>query len=1271
MASLKEFLGSTGLGALWARITEELNKKATSADLADVATSGSYNDLEDKPFIPSAVSDLTDDSGHYTKPANGIPASDLEETYLTSFTETDPTVPSWAKEAEKPTYTAAEVDAMATSHPANNITAGNIENWTKQTNLLSVDSDHNNAYDYWWTLTIPRNALWNINNAPGSSGNLKYLYVPSTTGSNLVKLELPTSNGKLALISDTPAWARATNKPTYTAQEVGALPADTIIPTVPTNVSAFTNDAGYLTQHQDISGKADKSEIPTSISELTNDAGYITGYTETDPTVPAWAKASTKPSYTAAEVGAPTVAEMNSAIGNAIGNVHQFEVEIVQELPVENIKEHTVYFVPKEGATDDVYDEYVYIDNAWEMIGNTQIDLSNYVQKDQIATGNNAGLVKVNPNYGIKIEDNIIKVVQPQDAQIVAGLGTYTFITAAKQHMSAFFGLAKAAGDTTQVLSSNPVGTYTDEAKTAIRTMLGVATPADIPTNVSAFTNDAGYLTQHQDISGKANVADLATVATSGSYEDLSDKPTIPEVPVEDVQINDVSILNNRIVKIPIATNQTFGVIKAGGGLRFAANEPGKLMISSASTGNVRTGDEIYPICGNVAHAVAFFGLAKAAGNTTQQNDSTIGVYNNDAKQKIQNMLGITDLLSTEESSTATAAHVLNSTFMMDGKLYKATAAIAIGEAVVEGQNCEVVKADEVFVKNTDIATRNTFGLVSPDISMGTDITNGKLIVYPASIANIKAGTDAYRPITPSTQDSSTYYGLSKLAGVDLKNETVTVGTYPETSKTAIRSLIGAAAASDIPSVPVQDVQVNGTSVLSSGVANVPIMSASVAGVAKVAPYYGLDIITSGNSIDTIRVYGALSTDIKTGTNAYRPIVPNHQHESVFYGLTKAAGVDMSSSSNAVGTYTETAKTAIRSMIGATSSNVIAVQDTQPVEADAKIWMMETAPESVEIPTMEDLEGYVQKTDYASADTAGVIKVSAANGIQIYSSGLIATQPASTTEIKAGTGYFKVVVPYNAYEAAFYGLAKAAGDTTQSASSNAVGTYTDGAKTAIRNMLGAVGDVQINGTSITSSGVANIPICSSDTFGVVKVDANSFGIKINESGRLYTDTPGLNEIKVGTQAYKPIVPATQHSATFYGLAKAAGDTTMASSSNAVGTYTTEAKAAIHTMLGIDPASIAAQVDIPLVETVSGTTPTITGQPNVRYVCGEVSTITITPPASGSVDVIFESGSTATAMTVPSTVKWPAWFDAEALEINTTYEILITDGIYGSVMTWAT
>ena len=47
-----------------------------------------------------------------------------------------------------------------------------------------------------------------------------------------------------------------------------------------------------------------KPEIPSKVSQLQNDSGYLTDYTETDPTVPAWAKKATKPEYTAVEVGA-------------------------------------------------------------------------------------------------------------------------------------------------------------------------------------------------------------------------------------------------------------------------------------------------------------------------------------------------------------------------------------------------------------------------------------------------------------------------------------------------------------------------------------------------------------------------------------------------------------------------------------------------------------------------------------------------------------------------------------------------------------------------------------------------------------------------------------------------------------------------------------------------------------------------------------------------------------------------------------------------------
>ena len=51
-----------------------------------------------------------------------------------------------------------------------------------------------------------------------------------------------------------------------------------------------------------------------------------------------------------------------------------------------------------------------------------------------------------------------------------------------------------------------------------------------VPTNISAFENDAGYLTQHQSLSNYPKKTELATVATSGSYNDLKNKPTIPSV---------------------------------------------------------------------------------------------------------------------------------------------------------------------------------------------------------------------------------------------------------------------------------------------------------------------------------------------------------------------------------------------------------------------------------------------------------------------------------------------------------------------------------------------------------------------------------------------------------------------------------------------------------------------------------------------------------------------------------------------------------------------
>lgn len=97
-------------------------------------------------------------------------------------------------------------------------------------------------------------------------------------------------------------------------------------------------------------------------------------------------------------------------------------------------------------------------------------------------------------------------------------------------------------------------------------------------------------------------------------------------------------------------------------------------------------------------------------------------------------------------------------------------------------------------------------------------------------------------------------------------------------------------------------------------------------------------------------------------------------------------------------------------------------------------------------------------------------------------------------------------------------------------------------------------------------------------------------------------------------------------------------------------------------------ALQAKADPVTVETVSGTDPVIVGADNHRYVCGTVDTLTLTPPSSGIVDVVFTSGTTPTVLSVPSGIKWPDWFDPTALDASVTYEINIMDGL-GAVGKW--
>lgn len=67
-------------------ITNAISGKADASDLSDVATSGSYNDLTNKPSIPDSTSDLTNDSGFLT--SSDISGKQDKSNLVTSWSAT-------------------------------------------------------------------------------------------------------------------------------------------------------------------------------------------------------------------------------------------------------------------------------------------------------------------------------------------------------------------------------------------------------------------------------------------------------------------------------------------------------------------------------------------------------------------------------------------------------------------------------------------------------------------------------------------------------------------------------------------------------------------------------------------------------------------------------------------------------------------------------------------------------------------------------------------------------------------------------------------------------------------------------------------------------------------------------------------------------------------------------------------------------------------------------------------------------------------------------
>ena len=269
------------------------------------------------------------------------------------------------------------------------------------------------------------------------------------------------------------------------------------IPTVPTNVSAFNNDAGYLTQHQSLSNyytknetsgateianalnqKVDsyvlgnyalKTEIPTNVSAFNNDAHYITSaYTYDKATI-----------------------DSKIASGGTFDPTNYFN------------KTETINLV--ESARTEVEAEMPTVPTNVSAFQNDAGYLTQHQSLD---------------NYYTKSQTDSLVELSTNDMATKTWVGEQGYATTdwvKDQHYISGVDLSDYA--TTQWVEDQHYISGVDLSNYALKSEIPT-----VPTNVSAFNNDAGYLTQHQSLSAYSTTDEVnsaITEATSGLQETL------------------------------------------------------------------------------------------------------------------------------------------------------------------------------------------------------------------------------------------------------------------------------------------------------------------------------------------------------------------------------------------------------------------------------------------------------------------------------------------------------------------------------------------------------------------------------------------------------------------------------------------------------------------------------------------------------------------------------------------------------------------------------
>ena len=108
---------------------------------------------------------------------------------------------------------------------------------------------------------------------------------------------------------------------------------------------------------QTVTNKGVNISVPTNTNQLTNGAGFQTS------------------------------SDVQSAISAALSDVTGFSFEVVQALPASG-EVGVIYLIAHSHDTNDGYDEYIWVNNAFEKLGHADVDLSGFVETTDVISNN-------------------------------------------------------------------------------------------------------------------------------------------------------------------------------------------------------------------------------------------------------------------------------------------------------------------------------------------------------------------------------------------------------------------------------------------------------------------------------------------------------------------------------------------------------------------------------------------------------------------------------------------------------------------------------------------------------------------------------------------------------------------------------------------------------------------------------------------------------------------------------------------------------------------